>query len=515
MAPDDPRFSAFEKKMRGADLAPLVIDAFRLQYKRLAAGATGLIDRTMIEPVRDLATLDDIAAAADAGRAALAHTVVIKLNGGLGTSMGLERAKSLIEVREGMSFLDITARQIEVLAEREGVRVPLLLMNSFATRDDSLAAIARHHVSVDGLPPDFMQHMVPKVLCDSLLPAEWPAQPALEWCPPGHGDLYIALVTSGLLDLLESRGIRHAFVSNSDNLGATLDPAILGHIVTRNIPFLMEVTRRTEADRKGGHLARARGGGYMLRESAQCPPDEAAEFQDVSLYRYFNTNSLWIDLGALRRLLAREGGVPPLPLIRNAKTLDPRDPSSPRVFQLETAMGAAIALFDGAEALCVPRTRFAPVKTTEDLFVLWSDAYRLTGEARIELTTGDATPPAVTLDPRHFRLIDDLHARLPHGAPSMRACTRLAIHGDVIFGADVRIEGDVRIDLPDDQRLYIPDGTVLRNTILRDGIPADAPLCSDVLRGDVLKDALLGDAAPRQNVQGGAGHSDEESRPQR
>src|SRR5438105_1204399 len=82
----------------------------------------------------------------------------------------------------------------------------------------------------------------------------------LEWCPPGHGDIYTALVTSGMLDALLDAGYEHAFVSNSDNLGAVLDPRILAWFAAERIPFLMEVADRTEADRKGGHIAQRPGG---------------------------------------------------------------------------------------------------------------------------------------------------------------------------------------------------------------------------------------------------------------
>ncbi len=183
------------------------------------------------------------------------------------------------------------------------------------------------------------------------------------------------------------RGYRYAFTSNVDNLGATIEPAILGYFVAQGLPFMMEVADRTEADQKGGHLARrAATGRLLLRETAQCPPSDTEAFQDITRHRYFNTNNLWINLDALADLLARSEDGVALPLIRNSKTVDPRDPDSPPVYQLETAMGAAIELFDGAGAIRVPRSRFAPVKTTDDLLGVRSDAYlsdrRLARDAR-------------------------------------------------------------------------------------------------------------------------------------
>ncbi|MCX7669751.1 MAG: UTP--glucose-1-phosphate uridylyltransferase, partial [Anaerolineae bacterium] len=367
-------FTPFADRMRAANLPDIVIRTFEYYYNQLAEGRTGLLAEADIVPVASLPDAERFdATLAEAGRAALPQTILLKLNGGLGTGMGLERAKSLLVAREGLTFLDIIARQALISG------APLVLMNSFNTRDDSLAVLARYpELGRFGIPLDFLQHKVPKVVQADLTPASWPADPDLEWCPPGHGDIYTALLTSGMLDALLARGYQYAFVSNADNLGAVLDPAILGYFVTRRLSFLMEVADRTEADRKGGHLARRRDGRFILRESAQCPAEDMAAFQDIGRHRYFNTNNLWLNLPALQALLRANGGILGLPMIRNKKPIDPRDPSSTPVYQLETAMGAAIELFEDAGAVRVPRTRFAPVKTTDDLLAVRSDAYVLT-----------------------------------------------------------------------------------------------------------------------------------------
>jgi len=296
-----------------------------------------------------------------------------------------------------------------------------------------------------GLPLDFLQHKVPRIALDGFLPATWPADPALEWCPPGHGDIYPALLTSGMLGALLAADVRWAFVSNADNLGAVLDPAVLGWMVRDEIPFVMEVADRTEADKKGGHLA-ARGGRLLLREVAQCAPEDQTAFQDTTRWRHFNTNNLWIDLEALRAVLTARDGVLGLPMITNEKAIDPDAPGSPRVVQLETAMGAAIEVFEGARALRVPRTRFAPVKTTSDLLALWSDAYVLTDDARVVPSPArTAGPLLVDLDPRFYRQVPDLEARFPDGAPSLLDCRRFVVRGDVRFEGDVVAVGDARV----------------------------------------------------------------------
>ena len=331
-------------------------------------------------------------------------------------------------------------------------------MNSFYTHDESLKALAHHDGLAADVPPDFVQHKEPKIRVDDLMPVQWPDDPSLEWCPPGHGDLYTALLTSGLLDALLDRGYRYAFVSNSDNLGAVLEPRILAWIARERIPFAMEVTARTEADRKGGHLARLRDGGYVLRETAQTPEEDLEALQDITRHRYVNTNNLWVDLRALADVLRERNGVLGLPLIVNRKTVDPGDKSTPEVFQLETAMGAAIGVFDGARPVAVPRRRFSPVKTTEDLLALRSDAYVLADDARVELAPErDGTPPVVDLDDEYYKLLRDFDARFPDGAPSLVHCERLAVEGDVTFGRGVVVRGVVTVSGP----RRIEDGTVL------------------------------------------------------
>ncbi len=459
---DDP-FAPFATKMREAGLPEVAIRNFERAYAELGSGSDGSIPDSEIEPLDDVPEARGLTGTTEAGNAALAKTVVIKLNGGLGTSMGMTRAKSLLEIRGKSTFLDVIARQMQSLRKRTGQHVPLILMNSFRTQADSLARLAPYGDLSAGLSPDFLQHKVPRILADGLGPASWPAEPEHEWCPPGHGDLYPALVTSGLLEALLERGFEKAFVSNADNLGAVLDPAILGWFVTSGAPFAMEVKRRTEADRKGGHLARGKGGGLLLREVAQCPDADRPSFEDIERWRFFNTNNLWLDLRALHAALERHQQVLPLPLIRNEKPIDPADADSPRVLQLETAMGSAISVFDGALAIRVEGDRFAPVKTTGDLLVVRSDAYVVDEAERVVPAPGlEAGRIVVDLDPAHFKRVDDMERHFQAGPPSLRGCRRLRVRGDVHFGADVVVEGDVSVEAPAGERLDVADGSRLR-----------------------------------------------------
>jgi UTP--glucose-1-phosphate uridylyltransferase len=377
--------------------------------------------------------------------------VVIRVNGGLGTTMKLERAKSLIQVRGGQSFLDLTAKQVLRLRERHRVRVPWLAMNSFHTRADTLAALADYPLAIDDLPIDFVQHRVPRIDRARQLPLELENEDAC-WAPPGHGDIYLSLWTTGLLERLIAAGYRWVFVSNVDNLGATFHAGILGYLERHGLEFASEVTARSRADIKGGILVR-RGGRLALLEAAQVEAEHAADFEDTSVFPTFHVNNLWWRLDAVLEKLQR--GALEMPLIVNPKRVEGRE-----VVQLEQAMGAAIGCFERVAAFSVPRSRFAPVKATCDLLAVRSDAYLLDEDFAIRPNPARDPalgPPVVRLDDAYYKGIDDFEARFPHPV-SLLGCRSLLVEGDLRFGRDVRLEGDVQIENRSGSPQTVPDG---------------------------------------------------------
>ncbi|EPY39795.1 UTP--glucose-1-phosphate uridylyltransferase [Angomonas deanei] len=429
----------------------------------------------------------------------------MKLNGGLGTGMGLSDAKTLLKVKDEHTFLDLTARQILFLREKYGddkkdeKQLKFMLMNSFST-EESTKKFFQNNYPIFCQNDDFeeeiqlLQNQVPKILQNDLdennkklFPVSWPKDASMEWAPPGHGDLYIALYGSGKLKKLLDEGYQYMFVSNGDNLGATLESSILQYMHEKKIGFLMEVCERTENDRKGGHLAQWKNNnnntksGLLLRESAQCAPEDEAAFQDIQKYRYFNTNNLWIHLPTLFSILQEREGVLPLPVIRNAKTVDPTDTTSPKVFQLETAMGAAIELFSQpppennnhnnsdnifrkSAALVVPRVRFAPVKTCSDLLLLMSDCYTLTDDFRLVATDTGRKNPILSLDNKYYKLLNDFTILMEDGVPSLKECGSLTIKGKVKFEENVILKGNITIENTNAEETYVVKaGTVLEN----------------------------------------------------
>ncbi len=432
------------QKMVSAGVSEAAQRAFFYQYKKLAAKDAGLIPERSIEPVTSLPRTD-AAGSAEAEAGIASKTVVLKLNGGLGTSMGLAKAKTLLAVRDGFTFLDIIVHQILAQKGNFSSGVELLWMNSFSTSADTLSALRRYPELGPPEQSELLQNKVPKLETSTLLPIQWPANPQLEWCPPGHGDLYPTLLGSGSLTRLQQAGKQFLFVSNADNLGATLDLGLLRFFVHSGAPLLMEVTRRTEADRKGGHLAVRRSDRrYLLRELAQCPEEDLAEFQNIARHRYFNTNSIWLRVDALAAALQQGGGLLPLPLIRNEKTVDPRDKNSPTVYQLETAMGAAIECFEGSMAIEVPRSRFAPVKTTSDLLAIRSDAYELDAGYCLRLRPErGGVQPLIRLNDS-YKVVDRLEELVAEGVPSLIGCKDLEIQGPFRFAPHVQVEGSVK-----------------------------------------------------------------------
>lgn len=396
--------------------------------------------------------------AEDARSQLLEKLAVLKLNGGLGTTMGCVGPKSAIEVRDGMTFLDLTVRQIEHLNRTSGASVPFILMNSFNTDDDTHRIIQKysgHNVNI----VTFNQSRYPRIHKDSLQPV--PRDPESEignWFPPGHGDLFESLDNSGLLDKLIADGKEYLFVSNVDNLGAIVDLAILSHMQETGAEFLMELTDKTKADVKGGTLIDY-DGNVRLLEIAQVPGEHVEDFKSIKKFKIFNTNNLWINLKAIKRILQNKELS--LEIIVNNKTTDKGE----KVIQLETAVGAAIKHFKNAHGINVPRARFLPVKSTSDLFLVTSDLYALShGELSMNPKRIFPTVPIVKLGD-HFKKVSNFLARFA-GPPHILELDHLTVMGDVTFGHDVVLKGTVIIVANHGSRIDIPSGAILDDKVV-------------------------------------------------
>ncbi|XP_029986813.1 UTP--glucose-1-phosphate uridylyltransferase isoform X2 [Sphaeramia orbicularis] len=390
---------------------------------------------------------------------------VVKLNGGLGTSMGCKGPKSLISVRNENTFLDLTVQQIEHLNKTFNADVPLVLMNSFNTDEDTkkiLQKYKHHRVNIH----TFNQSRYPRINKESLLPIAknmgMSGENGEAWYPPGHGDIYASFQNSGLLDKLIAEGKEYIFVSNIDNLGATVDLFILHHLMSqpadKRCEFIMEVTDKTRADVKGGTLIQYEDH-LRLLEIAQVPKAHVDEFKSVTKFKIFNTNNLWISLPAIKRL--HEKNSMDLEIIVNPKTLD----GGLNVIQLETAVGAAIKSFDNAMGVNVPRSRFLPVKTTSDLLLVMSNLYSLdAGSLTMSQKREFRTTPHVKLG-SSFTKVQEYLTRFEN-IPDMLELDHLTVSGDVTFGKSVSLKGTVIIIANHGDRIDIPAGAMLENKIV-------------------------------------------------
>ncbi|KAJ6499165.1 UTP-glucose-1-phosphate uridylyltransferase [Mycena sanguinolenta] len=413
-------------------------------------------DKVVAPAENQIVPYDNITSSVDP--MSLQKLAVLKVNGGLGTSMGMTGAKSALEVKNGMTFLDLTVKQIEHLNTTHNVDVPLILMTSFNTHEDTLRIIKKY-VDKKVNITTFNQSRYPRIMKESLLPCPKTASDdKLAWYPPGHGDLYNALVHSGVLDQLLADGKEYLFVSNSDNLGAVIDQRILEHMIYTRAEFLMEVTEKTKADIKGGTLINY-DGSMRLLEVAQVPDEHLDDFKSVRKFKIFNTNNLWINLKALKRVM--ENGGMDLDIIVNPKVTEKGE----AVIQLETAAGAAIKHFKNAHGINVPRPRFLPVKSCSDLLLIKSDIYAVeNGELVISPERMFATSPVIQLGD-HFKTIQQFQKRFKT-MPKIIDLDHLTVTGDVYFGRDVTFRGTVVVIANEGQTIHIPDGCLLENRLL-------------------------------------------------
>lgn len=437
-------------KMRAAGVNEACITQFSAQHTFVSEGGTGTIPEATLTEPQNLVFYDQLKEE-DVNPEFLKETVVLKLNGGLATTMGLSKSKSLLCVKENDTFLDFICRQ--VLSVREQYQQPLkfMLMNSFSTSADTKAFLQEKYPSLAENyeeEVEVMQNKVPKILQEGLAPATYPEDPECEWVPPGHGDFYAALLGTGKLDKLLADGYKYMFVSNSDNLAATLDLKLLTEFAGKNHDFMIEFAERTEIDMKGSHLAQFKDSGrYLVRELNQCVAGEESDFRDITKHKYFNTNNMWINLIALKKAMNEHKGMLPLPVVRNKKTVCPTDLSTAKVLQLESAIGSAFSFFDKASAMVIPRTRFAPVKSCNDMLAVRSDCYVVTSDHRLVLAeTRKGKPPVIILADQYYNFFNLMEKLTPNGTPSLVECERLEIKVPIAFEPSARIIGNVVID---------------------------------------------------------------------
>jgi UTP--glucose-1-phosphate uridylyltransferase len=436
--------SYFEKLNRKTDNDYIKL-SFLSMFLRYFSGDSGKIAWENIEPLNK-SDLIDIASLTsddnDIGIANAKKVAILKLNGGLGTSMGCTGPKSAIAIDGEDSFLEVIAKQVLAQRQKYDADFPFILMNSFNTNLETKEILKS---KIDYI--EFNQNEFPKIDAKTDSPFSFPTDNKKEWNPPGHGDIYLSLFCSGELDRLIENGYRYVFISNSDNLGPIFDPRILGYMIRNNMQFLIETTPKTKQDVKGGTIIRMANHLHLL-ERAQVEDVYLSEFEDIHKFKVFNTNNIWIDLLALKQVF--ETNLIELPIIVNPKKVENHP-----VIQLECAMGAAISTFGRACSIVVDRDRFLPVKKTSDLLILQSDfvlkddkgTFALNPERRVKAY------PEIILS-SHFDSVSDYQQRIK-AMPSLQQVEKLEINGDITLGNNVIFKGIVQIFVEEGYSLHI------------------------------------------------------------
>lgn len=431
--------------MKTAGLSEAFIADFITKVDAVRNGETGMVNWEEVgdlDPKTDEISLESIHSSYPTDLKLLSKLVVIKLNGGLGTSMGLDKAKSLIPIKDSMSFLAVMSKQIEFIRSEYGIDVPLIFMDSYNTQKDSQKELEKNGFK-QTLRTSFLQNKVPRLDAKTFAPIQNKNE-IENWCPPGHGDIYFTMVQEGILDELLSKGFEIAFLSNGDNLGATVDPHIVSYLLKEDIHFAMEMTPKTLADKKGGAIYRKTVGGkfikYELLETAQVPKEHENEFSGLGKFRTFSTNNLWINLRALKERFNQ--GNFSLSLIVNPKQVD-----GTAVVQLETAMGSAVGNFPKFKGIIIPRDRFAPVKKTEDYLIRRSDAYVLNSDFSLtmakERKSAGLGEILVLLDETHYKKIHQFDSLFKE-YPSLLYCEELVVSGEILFDLPITLKGKVK-----------------------------------------------------------------------
>lgn len=392
--------------------------------------------------------------------------VVLKLNGGLGTSMGCTGPKSVITVRNEFTFLDMQVQQIAYLNNKYNVDIPLVLMNSFNTHDhEDTEKVLRKYTSINVRICTFKQSMYPRIYKESfrVVAHKIDVDDLPSWYPPGHGDMYRSFYNSGLCEQFLSEGKDFVFCSNIDNLGATVDMPILNFLIESSksekpCEFIMEVTNKTRADVKGGTLIKYEEK-LRLLEMAQVPKENVEEFKSVNKFRIFNTNNLWMKLSAIKRLVSNNAIH--MEIIPNHKVLD----NGRKIIQIETAIGAAIKCFDHSVGINVSRRRFLPVKSCSDLMLIMSNLYNMEyGTLSMSPRRQFQSTPIVNLG-TSFKKVKDYLSRF-ETIPDIMELDHLTVSGDVTFGSNVTLKGTVIIIANHGERIDIPSGSILENKIV-------------------------------------------------
>ena len=363
----------------------------------------------------------------------IASVAMVKLNGGLGTSMGCTGPKSLIKCSpDGRTFLDIIVSHYQ---QNQQI-TDLIFLNSFNTSQQTTDHLNNNYPSL--VWSEVMQLPFKKV--DQATGQPFDSDLPKYMNPPGHGSIYYDLYHSGILHKLQEKGVEYLFISNADNLAANVDPYIASYLQGSDIDFLIELTEKFDSDKKGGTVINYNGQ-LKLWESAQVADDQTQLFEEQPV---FNTNNIWVNIESLIQTISKESLT--LDLILNKKS-----DADHQWVQLEYAMGSAIQSFSNAQAMAVPRSRFFPIKKVSDYLLLLSDFTEFDDHSNLNWDLSKRPMIECHHPFQSVGSFDDYFSVIP----SLKNVSHLEIGGELFFDSFVRLNGNLRLVVPDGQTVHI------------------------------------------------------------
>ncbi|CAI8611517.1 unnamed protein product [Vicia faba] len=394
-------------------------------------------------PYDDLAPLPE--ADIEETKKLLDKLVVLKVNHDSGSNMGFENPKSAIDIGDGKTFLDLIINQIETLNSKYGCQVPLFIFNKDDTHDSTLKVLEKYSESSIDVHT-FKQGEHPELT----LSGEHCSKEEVQTVD--DGDIFRSLMIDGTLDLLLSQGKEYILVMKSDNVATVVDPNILNHLMTNTIDYCMEVTPSHSSN--------------LILTPMNFKLQEIAQNQDKHLkdkFKLIDTTNMWVSLRAIKRLIDTNRLKPKKPSILKGSDYD-------QTLRQETKAESAVQFFDNVIGVSTPESRFLPLDATSDLLLLQSDLYTYR-EGVLTRNPARTNPlnPVIDLGPE-FAKIDDFQRRFK-SIPSITGLDSLVVRGDVWFGSNITLKGQVTIAAKPGSKLEIPDGVVIENKEIND--PAD------------------------------------------
>ncbi|XP_052192369.1 UTP--glucose-1-phosphate uridylyltransferase-like isoform X2 [Diospyros lotus] len=364
--------------------------------------------------------------------------VVLKLNSGLGTEIGFDGPKSVIEICNGQTFLDLIVNQIESINSKHECNIPLILLNSIRTHDATLKVVEKYskrNIDINTLC-ERQSHPVNKQDSKNELDFD-------------HQELFLSLKNSGTLDALLLQGKEYILVVKSDNFGAVIDSKILNHLIQNRIQYCMEVIPNISSDFEGSIL-HSHEGEFQLSDIAQMPQKHSLE-----KFKLLDTGNLWMNLKAVKRLFETDAlTVESYPVSKKV--------SDDEILLQDRRATSAMRFFHRTIGVNVPQSRFQPLMATSDLLLVQSDLYTY-AEGILTRNNARVKPanPSIELG-REFEKLSNFRSRFK-SIPSIIELDSLKVTGDVWFGAGITLKGKVTITAKQGMKLEIPDGVVLEN----------------------------------------------------